>query len=274
MISSMVIVFREMLEMALVIGVLLVATRGMPGSRRWIGAGMAIGASVAIALGLFMEELENSFDGDGEFLFNAIVLSIASVLIAWTVIWMSQHGREMTARMKHVGKSVAEGDMPYRALAVVSMAVVMREGAEAVFFLFGAASAGVEAASMLTGSIMGVLLGLILGVIVYRGLLRIPLDYVFSVVGWVLIFLAAGMASQAAFNLVLIDMLPELIESVWNTSSLLSQESAVGELLHVLVGYDENPSGMQLLVFVLFFTVLVGFRRFCYLPNTKTSPVN
>jgi len=250
MISSLVIVFREMLEMALIVGVLMAATRGIAGSRRWIGLGVLGGLLGAGLFAVFMEQVESSFNGDGEFLFNAAILMIASVLIAWTVFWMSRHGKEMSSRMKQVGASVKEGDSPFTALAIVSFAAVMREGGEAVFFLFGASqSVGEEGWVLLSGGLLGGVVALAVGVVLYLGLVRIPVHKLFSVAGWLLMLLAAGMASQAAANLVLIDWLPPLIDPLWNTSALLSQESLPGEFLHVLIGYDEAPSALQMLVF-------------------------
>ncbi len=259
MISAWVIVFREMLEMALVLGVLLAATEGMATSRRWIAAGAAAGAIGALLFALFMEEVENAFSGDGEFIFNVAVLALASALIAWTVIWMSRHGREMSARMSEVGHAVARGESPTTALAVVAMAAVMREGGEAVFFLFGAArSAPDEGAGMLAGGLLGVLSGALVGWGVYRGLVRIPLKHLFRVIGWLLMLLAAGMASQAAANLVAIGWLPALADPLWDTSSLLPEDGFAGSILHVLAGYSDTPSGMQVLVFLLALALVAG----------------
>ncbi len=250
MISSLVIVFREMLEMVLVIGVLLAATRGLRTSRRWIGLGICVGLVGAALFALFMEEVEASFDGDGEFIFNAAILALASVLIAWTVLWMGRHGREMANRMRQVGTSVRDGGAPYMALAVVAFAAVLREGGEAVFFLFGAAQAA-EGEGLWFGGLLGAGAALLTGGLLYAGLVRIPVQRMFSVAGWLLMLLAAGMASQAAANLVLIEWLPPLIDPLWNTSAWLSQESLAGEFLHVLIGYDEAPSALQMLVFAV-----------------------
>jgi len=82
------------------------------------------------------------------------------------------------------------------------------------------------------------------------GLVRLPMKHVFSVMGVLLILLAAGMASQAAMNLVLVDMLPPIIDTVWDSSWLLTEDSFMGSVLHVLVGYDPEPSGIQMLVYV------------------------
>jgi high-affinity iron transporter len=202
-------------------------------------------------------------DGDGEFIFNAVVLSLAAILIAWTVIWMAKHGREMTMRLRQVGQSVAEGELPGTALFFVTLAAVMREGSEAVFFLFGAAQFGQsDGWEMLKGGVLGLLLGAMIGFVLYRGLVRIPMRHLFLVVGWLLMLLAAGMASQAAANLVMIDMLPPLVDTLWDSSSWLSVESFLGEILHVLLGYDDRPNGMQLLVFMMFLVCVLGIKKY------------
>jgi len=257
MISSLVIVFREMLEMVLVVGILMAATRGLAGSRYWIGVGVLGGLVGALFFGIFMEQMEASFDGEGEFVFNAVILFMASILIAWTVFWMNKHGREMSQRMKEVGGSVQAGDLPYTALAIVALSAVMREGSEAVFFLFGAAqSAQADGWSMLMGGLLGAGSALVIGALLYFGLARIPVKKLFSVAGWVLMLLAAGMASQATSNLVVIDLLPPLMDPMWNTSTILPSESLLGELLHVLIGYDDQPTGLQVAVFALSLTAM------------------
>ncbi|MDX8402405.1 MAG: FTR1 family protein [Mariprofundaceae bacterium] len=252
MIAAWIIVFRETLEMALVLGVLLAATQGASTSRRWIAGGAAGGALGAVLAAVFMEELENALAGDGEFVFNAVVLAAAAALIGWTVVWMARHGREMSARMKQVGQAVSNGAAPKAALAAVSFAAVLREGGEAVFFLFGAArSIADDGSGMLIGGVLGLASGGLTGWAVYKGLARIPLRHLFRVIGWLLTLMAAGMAALAAANLVLIGWLPPLADPLWDTSAILSEDSAPGAFLRVLTGYSDTPSGMQMLVFGL-----------------------
>jgi len=257
MIASMVIVFREMLEMALVVGVLMTATRHLTGSRLWIVGGCGVGLLGAAFFGVFMEQMEATFEGNGEFLFNAVLLSAAAMMIAWTVLWMSKNGRAAGQRMKQVGDAVSSGELPFISLAVVAMAAVMREGSEAVFFLFGAAQGiATDGWSMLAGGSLGAVAAVALGVLLYQGMIRIPMNKLFAVVGWMLMLLAAGMASQATWNLVVIEWLPAIVDPLWNSAAILSQESLLGELLHVMIGYDEAPSAMQVIVFILSLAVM------------------
>lgn len=110
---------------------------------------------------------------------------------------------------------------------------------------------------MLLGGLIGAGAALVTGGLLYFGLLRIPLRQLFTVSGWLLMLLAAGMASQASWNLVAIEWLPPVVDTLWNSSALLSQESLPGQVLHVLVGYDDEPSGLQVIVFVAALTILV-----------------
>ena len=274
MIAALVIVFREMLEMALVVGLLLAATHGMSGCRRWIAAGVVGGLVGALFFGLFMEQMEAAFEGEGEFIFNAAVLLLAAIMIAWTVFWMGRHGHEIGGRIKQTGAMVSEGSLPHTALALIALSAVMREGSEAVFFLFGAAQGmQAEGSSMLLGGLLGGGAALLVGAILYLGLLRVPLRKLLTVSGWLLMLLAAGMASQASWNLMVIDWLPPIVDTLWNSSALLSSESLLGEVLGVLVGYDDEPSGLQVIVFVLTLSVMVGLNSYLkrHLPSSRPA---
>jgi len=258
----MIIIFREVLEMSLVLGVLLAATNACPKSRRYIAAGALAGFLGAGLVAWFMEELEGAVNGDGEFLFNACLLGLASLTIAWTVIWMSQHGRKAASKMRRVGECVTDGDLPEMALAMAAFAAVIREGGEAVLFLAGASQGGQDAYGMILGGLLGLILGASTGLVVFSGLVRIPMRYLFQTIAWFMMLLAAGMASQAASNLVMIDLLPPLVDTVWDSSRWLPQSGVFGELLHAMIGYDEQPNAMQLLVFVVSLILMIGmFRR-------------
>jgi len=95
----------------------------------------------------------------------------------------------------------------------------------------------------------------------YFGLLRIPAKSLFSVTGWLILLLAAGMAAQAAAYLVQADILPPLGETVWDTSRLLPDNSILGKLMHTLVGYTARPYGIQLGFYALTLVVLLLLMR-------------
>jgi high-affinity iron transporter len=255
MLSTAIIVFREVLEAALIVGIVLAASEGLARRGLWIGSGIAAGLGGALIVALFAGAIAAAVSGMGQELFNASILIIAVIMLGWHNVWMGRHGRELANEMNAVGRDVAAGNRPmYMLVAVVGLAV-LREGSEVVLFLYGIAAAQQEQAGlMFTGGMLGLVLGAGMGLLLYLGMLRIPSKYLFSATSWLITLLAAGMASQAAGFLAQADMLPTLVPTLWDTSSLLPQNSLLGKLLQTLVGYTDRPMGIQ----VLFYAVTLG----------------
>ena len=132
MISSGIIVFREVLEAALVIGIVLAATRGIPRRNSWVSGGIAVGLLGAAIVAAFIETITNFLEGMGQEVLNAGVLFTAAIVLAWAVVWMKSHGRALAQRMTEIGRDVSEGELPMHMLAVVVGLAVLREGAETV----------------------------------------------------------------------------------------------------------------------------------------------
>ena len=246
-----VLVFREVLEAALVVSVVFAATRGVPGRGRWIGAGIAAGVLGSIALALSAEAVADAAAGMGQELFDATVLFAAVAMIAWHAIWMATHGREMALQMQALGADVSVGRRPLAALAIVVTLAVLREGSEVVLFLVAQAAGGSGAIDIAGGIALGVGGGVATGLALYLGLLRIPIRHFFTATNWLLLLLAAGMASQAARFLLQADLIPSLGARLWDTSALLSERSILGQTLHALIGYDARPAGVQIVFYVV-----------------------
>lgn len=258
MLSAALIVFREILEAALLIGIIAAATRDVAKRGAWLAGGVVLGLIGAGIVAGFAGVIANFASGMGQELFNASVLGAAVIMLAWHNIWMASHGREMAQQAKTVGTNIRMGSQSMSVLLVVVGLAVLREGSEVVLFLYGIAfSGGVSAGGMLAGGLLGAVLGAGLGFVIYYGLLKVPLRWFFSVTSGLILLLAAGMASQCARFLIQADMLPSLVNPVWDSSAILPQGSAVGTLLHTLIGYDDQPSGMQFLVYVLTLILIV-----------------
>jgi high-affinity iron transporter len=200
-------------------------------------------------------------DGVGQELFNAGVLGLAVLMLAWHNIWMSRHARAMVSETRSVMNEVRDGQRDLSAVALVVCLAVLREGSETALFLFSLHSAGQTTAQVLGGGLLGLLTGALAGYLLYAGLLRIPVRHFFSVTSALVLFLAAGMAGQMARFLVQADLVPALASPLWDTSALLPTNSALGAVLHVLAGYDARPSGMQTVFYAIALgAILVGMR--------------
>ena len=272
MIGALIIVFREVIEAGLIIGIVLAATRGSTGSRIWIAGGTLAGVAGACLVAVFMGAIGQAFGGFGQELFNAAILSAAVLMLAWHNIWMAGHGKAMADELFTAGREAAQGSRTPIALAVVVGAAVTREGAEVVLFLFGiAASDGSGPYGMITGGLAGLVLGAALSALTYLGLLKVPQRHIFSVTSWLIAFLAAGMASQAASYLQRAGAIDIMGQTLWNSSWLLKESSILGRVLHTLIGYADHPSLLQMVVYAITLAAIVTLTRWAKQPKSETT---
>jgi len=251
MLATAIIVFREVLEASLVVGIVLAASRGVVGRGVWVTSGIAAGVLGSALVAACAEAIAAAVNGIGQELFNAAILFTAVAMLGWHNVWMNRHGRELAAAAASLGKAVLGRSRPLYALALVVGIAVLREGSEVVLFLYGiAVASGVGALSMLGGGILGLAGGAAIGAVIYFGLLAIPLRQLFTVTSWLILLLAAGMASQGAAFLMQANLLPSLGNELWDTSSILSERSMLGVLLHVLIGYSAQPAGIQVVFYL------------------------
>lgn len=250
MLATAIIVFREAIEAGLIIGIVLAATRGVPGRGLQVALGGMGGALGACLVALFAGSIAEAFEGAGQELLNAAILGVAVIMLTWHVVWMSSHGRQMAAELRQAGADVAGGRRPLSALSIVVGAAVLREGFEVVLFLSGIAiGGGVGWPMLLLGGVLGLALATALTALTYAGLVRLPAHRLFAVTGWMVTLLACGLAAQAAGLLQQGGLVSTLDATVWNSSGLLSEGSIAGRMLHTLVGYTDRPTGLQVAVY-------------------------
>ena len=262
MIAALIIVFREVFEAGLIIGIVLAVTRTVRHRNQWIGGGVLVGVLAACLVAVFAGALSNLFAGMGQELFNALILAIAVVMLTWHNVWMARHGSEMAGELRAAGQAVVEGSKSLLALAVVVGVAVLREGSEVVLFLYGVVAGSDDSAlSVALGGFAGLALGAVVCVLTYAGLVRIPTRKLFAVTTVLIALLAAGMAAQAAAFLEKADWLRAMNNVVWDSGWLLSDASIPGKALHTLIGYTDQPTAMQLIVYVAILAVTFVLMR-------------
>ena len=270
MLATAIIVFREVLEAALIVGIAMAASRGVARRGLWIGGGIGAGILGAAAVATSAETIAAAAAGIGQEMFNAAILFAAVAMLGWHNVWMTRHGREMTLAANRLGAAVRAGTQPLWALAAAVGLAVLREGSEVVLFLYGIAAGGDGAAAMAFGGTLGLLAGVAAGAGLYLGLVRIPLRHLFTVTSWLVLLLAAGMASQAAAFLLQADLLPPLGMTLWDTSFVLSDHSIPGRVLRTLIGYTAQPAGIQLVFYLTTLVVIASLMRF--VGNPPSTP--
>jgi high-affinity iron transporter len=270
MLGALIIVFREVIEAGLIVGIVMAATRGVAGRGRWITIGIGGGVLGASIVAMFAGVISEAFQGAGQELFNASILGAAVLMLMWHNAWMARHGREIADEMRRVGTAVSEGAKPLTALAIVVGLAVLREGSEVVLFLYGIMASGTSGSALLVGGLLGIAAGAAFTALTYYGLLAIPNRYIFSVTSWLIALLAAGMAAQAVQFLNNAGLVVALDRTVWDTSWMLSEGTILGRLMHTLIGYTERPTEMQLMVYIAtLFAMFLLMRIARYSPRQR-----
>ena len=250
MLGALIIVFREVIEAGIIVGIVMAVTKGVRGSRLMAGAGVVAGVVGASLVAAFAGALASALNGVGQELFNASILSLAVCMLAWHNIWMASHGRQLAAEARQLGQEVRSGARPLFALAIVVAVAVMREGSEVALFLYGlVAAGGATARDLVIGSLLGLVAGMAVSAVTYFGLVTIPAHRLFTVTSALITFLAACLASQAVSFLQQAGVVSVLGDTAWDTSAILSDTSLFGRVLHTLVGYSDQPSVLQAVVY-------------------------
>ncbi|HXZ15886.1 MAG TPA: FTR1 family protein [Roseiarcus sp.] len=262
MLGALIIVFREIIEAGLIVGVVLAVTQGVRGSRLVIGLGVAAGVVGACLVAAFAGALAEAMAGIGQEIFNASILIIAVVMLVWHNVWMASHGRELALEVKRVGEAVRTGGKSIAALGIVCAVAVMREGSEIALFMYGlAASGGSTTADLLIGSVLGLAAGVAVTALTYFGLVTIPQRKLFAVTTALISLLAAGLAAQAVLFLQQAGVVTALGDTAWDTSAFLSDTSLFGRVLHTLIGYSDQPSVLQVVVYLGVLAVIVALTK-------------
>jgi high-affinity iron transporter len=267
MLAALIIVFREVFEAGLIVGIVLAVTNGVSHRRRWIGGGLLAGLAGACVVAAFAGALTQLFEGMGQEIFNAAILATAVIMLTWHNVWMARHGREMASELRSMGRAVSDGSKPLIALAIVIAIAVLREGSEVALFLYGVAASGDgSAGALLGGGLLGLLLGIVVGLATYFGLMRIPPRALFRTTTVLITLLSAGMAAQAVVFLARANWLTSLDRVVWDSSALLPERGVAGRTLKALIGYTDQPTAMQLMVYVGVILATIGLMRLTAMP--------
>jgi high-affinity iron transporter len=272
MIGALIIVLREVIEAGLIVGIVLAVTKNIPGRMKFIVAGLLGGLAGAGLVALFASQISNALEGFGQEVFNASILAVAVVMLTWHNVWMARHGRAMSDQLHQIGHDVRDGSRSLTALSVVIGIAVLREGSEVVLFLYGiVVSSGTSGLGLLAGGLLGLALGVAVSLVTFFGLINIPMRYLFRVTGILIAFVAAGMASQAAGFLQQAGIVTKLDGTVWNTAAVLPQSSMLGRVFQTLLGYSDQPTQLQLLVYLITLATIFGLMKLMAPPPRRVQ---
>lgn len=242
MLATLLIGFREGLEAALIVGIVLGYLKkiGQTGRSRyaWIGVGLALALSVALAIGIQVAGAE--LEGRAEEIFEGVTMLLAVGVLTWMVYWMRYQARFLKSALEREVQAVVSGEQNW-GLAAVAFTAVIREGVETALLLSAAAFAG-NRSQALVGALLGLLAAAVAGALIYASTIRLNLRMFFNVTSVLLLIFAAGLLARGVHEFQEAGLLFTVNDHVWNTGHILDEASPAGQVVNTLFGYTNSPS--------------------------------
>ena len=255
MIAALLIAFREGLEAALIVGIVLSYLKKMGYRQRaavWWGVVSAV--VVSVVAGVALQALGVAFEGRGEQLFEGIAMLLAASVLTWMIFWMQRQGRSIRAELEADVRQAVTGDSRWALFALAFVAVV-REGIETALFLTAAAFSAAPAQTMIGGG-LGLAAAVIVGWLLFAVSVRLDVRAFFRVTSVLLILFAAGLVAHGVHELQEAGVLPVIVEHVWDVNSIVDENSTMGSILKALFGYNGNPSLLEVVAYGAYFIVI------------------
>jgi len=259
MIPSFIITFREALEAALIVGVILsylVRTKQTE-YNNVVYMGVLSGIVASIIGALLFVRLAGGFTGRAEQIFEGTTMLIGALLLTTMILWMMKQRHIALELELRVKTELTENHR--LGLFLLMFVAVLREGIETVIFL-GAASF-VSSSNSLIGASAGIVAAILLGYAIFVGSMKIDLKRFFNMTGILLVLFAAGLVAYGVHELQEAKIIPTWVEHLWDinpsvnpdgTYPLLHENGYVGSILKGLFGYNGNPSLLEVLSYVTY----------------------
>ncbi|CAB3680624.1 Ferrous iron permease EfeU [Achromobacter mucicolens] len=260
------IVWRESVEALLVVGILYTWLRATPEGKRglpYLWGGVAAGLALAVALALVLLGVSSWLSDEGQEWFQAIMSLAACALVVQMVVWMKTHGRTLKGELESGARASVANDNWWGLLVLVAIAVA-REGSETVVFLYGTVSAGEGGGDMLMLAVAGVAgfaVALLTFWLLQLGGKLITWRRFFFVTEILLLLLAGSLLVGGLDHLISLDVLPTLVDPVWDSSWLLSDSTGVGKVLADFAGYRALPALTSVLLWVAYWIIVWALLR-------------
>ncbi|MBW1752121.1 MAG: FTR1 family iron permease [Deltaproteobacteria bacterium] len=268
MLPSFIITFREVLEAALVVGIILSYLVRVKQTKynTIVYAGIFSGIVASIIGAVLFTTLAGGFTGRAEEIFEGITMLVGAALLTTMILWMMKQKHIARELENRVATELTEAHK-FGLFSLVFVAI-LREGIETVIFLRAATL--VSTGNTMLGALAGVLAAILLGYAIFLGSMRINLKRFFNITSILLILFAAGLVAHGVHELQEAKVIPTVIEHIWNVNPpanldgsypILHEKGHVGSILKSLFGYNGNPSLIEVLSYLLYITLVVGLWR-------------
>jgi high-affinity iron transporter len=258
MLATLVIFLREGVEASMIIAILLAYLNRIGRRDHFRDVFIGVGAALILATagGAVAYETIRSYDGSRlQTIFETATYLVAAAVLTYMTFWMRKHARSLSKELRARTEAALDGRARW-GLGLLAFQAVGREGLETVVFtlaiIFSTSTTGA-----LTGAAIGLAGALGISFVIYKLGHRLNLASFFTVIGVLLMVFAAGLLADSVQNLQELGWLPVLSSPMWHSGSLLSEDSAIGDVLHSFFGYSDAPTPLQLLMYVGYLAIVV-----------------
>ena len=259
MLATLVIFLREGVEASMIIAILLAYLNriGRRDHFRDIFAGVGAALVLATAGGVLAYETIRSYDGSRvQTIFETVTYLLAVAVLTYMTFWMRRHARSISSELRARTDAALDGRARW-GMALLAFQAVGREGLETVIFTL-AIVFSVSAAGALTGALIGLACALCIAFMIYKAGHKMNLGRFFTIIGVLLMVFAAGLLADSIQNLQELGWLPVLTTPLWHSAWLLSEDSAIGDVLHSFFGYSDAPTPLQIVGYVAYLAIAVA----------------
>lgn len=259
MLAPFLIMLREGIEAALIIGIIATylrqSGRGAWLPAVWIGIFLAVAASLFV--GAALQFVSAEFPQKAQELFEAVVGFVAVAVLVSMVFWMRRAARSMKSELQaSVEAALSSPSGRGWALVAIVFLAVAREGLESVFFLLAIFQQSSGPSAPL-GALAGILVAIVIGYGFYAGGIRLKLRRFFRWTGVFILIVAAGILAGSLRSLHEAGLWNLLQGRAYDLAGVLPVSSPLGAVLSGLFSYQEAPAVGEVIAYVVFLVVTI-----------------
>ncbi len=257
MLPSFLLTLREGVEVSLIIGIILGTLvklkRPHLRSSVWLGVGMASIFSLGAAV--IIHSVGTSFTGRSEEIFEGVTMIIAAIVLTWVIFWMNRQARNLNRNLEADVRSATSGHGRW-ALFSLAFFAVLREGIEIGLFLT-TTTFTVGIITTVLGALLGLTVAIAVTSILVTSITKLRLKTFFISTSALLILFSAGLVGHAVHEFNEANLIPTLVNPLWDISQILAESSSLGQTLKVLFGYNANPSLTEVIAYFGYYVLLL-----------------
>jgi len=255
--SSFVLLLREGLEAALIIGIIL-GYLGKTGKKQfniYVYGGALAGVAGSIIAAFVFNSLVGGFEGRVEEIFEGVIMLFAVCVLTYMIFWMHRQSREIGREIKAKVDLAVNNNQVY-GLFFLAFLSVFREGVEVVLFFQATMTTGDKLTSLI-GGFLGLIGAILIAYIIFRTSINLDLKTFFKITGGILILISAGLFARGTHELQEAGVLPIIVEHLYDINGILNEKGVIGGFLKSMFGYNGNPSLLEV-VFYWGYLLIIG----------------